>query len=128
VSRHAAAAAIAQVLILSHPVGAEQPSTRDLAEAARRLPDLHLDSGDRGGHARDRLTTVVREAVLCWVSDNGAHLLADGGDVFGADPDETATRRLLEQSYRVLARQASDADAHGVLVDRANAVRPSTLL
>jgi serine/threonine-protein kinase PknG len=126
VSRHAAAAAIAQVLILSHPVGEDRPSGTDLAEAADRLPGLHLDSGDPGGHARDRLTTVVREAVL-WRALGKGGVLPEH-EVFEARRVEVATRLLLEQSYQALARQAGDPDAHGVLLDRANAIRPSTFL
>jgi hypothetical protein len=55
-------------------------------------------------------------------------LPVDGGNAFGDRPDETALRRLLEQSYHALARQARDAGTHADLLDLANAVRPVTFL
>jgi serine/threonine-protein kinase PknG len=106
----------------------DPPSAEDLRQAAVQLPKLYLDGGDPHGEARTRLTAVVREAVRWWLRDNGRRLPADGGEVFGQEPDELTIRRLLEKSYQVMARQARDADAHGVLVDRANAVRPITFL
>jgi len=46
------------------------------------------------------------------------------GEMFGAPPSEHAIRLALETSFRALATQAATAREHGVLVDRANAVRP----
>jgi serine/threonine-protein kinase PknG len=128
VSRHADAAAIARVLILSGRLSQAPLTADDLREAADRLPSVYLDGGDDSGDARDRLTTVVREAAFGWTRDDGRPLPVDGGAAFGNQPDEGALRRLLEQSYHALARQARDADSHGVLVDRANAIRPMTFL
>lgn len=128
VSRHADAAAVARVLILSGRLGESVPSPDDLGEAADRLPGVYLDGGDDRGDARDRLTAVVREAAFRWIRDHGCSLPKDGGAVFGDRPDEVSLRRLLGRSYRALARQARDADSHGVLVDRANAIRPMTNL
>ncbi len=128
VSRHADAASIAQLLILCHPAADDRPSDADLAAAAQRLPGLHIEGSTHGSEARDRAITVIREAVLCWIRDNGGPVPVDGEDVFGARPDEKAVRRLLEESYRTLARQARDANAHAVLLDRANLVRPITLM
>src|SRR5262249_60112747 len=58
VSRHADAAAVARVLILSGPLSSGPPSPDDLRTAADRLPALYLDGGDRTGDARDRLAAV----------------------------------------------------------------------
>jgi serine/threonine-protein kinase PknG len=128
VSRHSNAAAIARVLVLSGRLSSGPPSADDLSAAADRLPELYLDGGDHTGDARDRLTAVLREAALAWTQDNAGPLPADGGAVFGDRPDQTTLRRLLEQSYQALAGQARDADTHAALLDRANAVRPVTLL
>lgn len=127
-SRHADAAAVAGVLVLAHRLGADPPDAEDLRTAAERLPALYLDGGEDGGEARDRLTAVVREAALDWTRHHAGPLPEDGGAVFGDRPDENVVRRLLEHSYQALARQARDPDSHGVLVDRANAVRPMTNL
>jgi serine/threonine-protein kinase PknG len=107
VSRHYDAATIAAVIILSGQLSSGPPSADDLRVAAERLPALYLDGGDRGGDARDRMTAIVREAA------------------FGDAPD-IEKRVLLEESYRALARQARDADGHGVLIDLANTIRPWT--
>jgi serine/threonine-protein kinase PknG len=128
VSRHFDAAAVARVLVLSGELSSGPPRAEDLRAAADRLPKLYLDGGERTGDARDRLTAVVREAALEWTRNHAGPLPADGGAVFGRRPDETALRRLLEQSYQALARQARDADTHAALLDRANAVRPMTFL
>lgn len=129
VSRHADAAAIARVVIKSARLSSGLPTADDLREAADLLSHVYLDGGDDSGDARDRLTTVVREAAFGWMRDNYSRLLpVDGGAVFGNRPDEDALRGLLEQSYRVLTRQARDAEAHDVLIDRANTIRPVTFL
>ena len=99
-----------------------------LGHADVKTTGIYLDGGDDRGDSRDRLTAVVREAAFGWIRDNGRLLPAWGGPVFGNLPDEDALRRLLEQSYQALARQARDADTHGVLLDRANAIRPMTFL
>lgn len=128
VSRHADAAAVAGVIILCGPLSSGPPTAADLAAAAERLPGVYLDGGEDSGDARDRLTALVREAALGWVRTQRRPLPVDGGPVFGRQPDEVALRRLLERSYRALAWQARDADTHGRLLDRANAIRPTTLL
>jgi serine/threonine-protein kinase PknG len=128
VSRHSEAAAIARVLVLSGRLSSGSPTAGDLGEVADRLPETYLDGGDRSGDARDRLTAVVREAALGWTRRNRMSLPVDGGTVLGDHPDETALRRLLEQSYHALARQARDADTQADLLDLANAVRPMTFL
>jgi serine/threonine-protein kinase PknG len=128
VSRHSEAAAIARVLVLSGRLSSGPPTPDDLREVADRLGETYLDGGDRSGNARDRLTAVVREAAFGWTRHHGVPLPVYGGTVFGDRPDEPALRRLLEQSYHALARQAWDADTHADLLDLANAVRPVTFL
>jgi serine/threonine-protein kinase PknG len=112
VSRHYDAAKIAAVRIYVASLPSGPPSDEDLAEAAKRLPELYLDSGDDHGEFRERLTAVVSEAVLDWVR-------ALGGD-------ERPARLDLELCFRRLAGRARDADEHGIFVDRANSVRPKS--
>ncbi len=122
VSRHHDAAAVAAVVILSGQLD-DPPAPDDLREAVARLPRLYLDGGDDSGDARDRLTTILREAAHGLA---GAPGVLDSGPVFGERPNEEGLPVLLEQSYRDLARQARDAEDHGVLVDLANEIRPRT--
>jgi len=140
VSRHYDAARIAATRIFSGSLPAgprteDLPRMSDLGEAIRRLPELYLDGGDPDGDARARLTTAVQEVALERLRRGGTPTTmprADGGAGRGApilgDPaDEPHQRALLEESYRRLARQASNPDDHGVLIDLANAIRPATL-
>ena len=112
VSRHHDAAQIAAVRILVASLPCGPPGDKDFAEAVRRLPELYLDSGDAHGEFRDRLTTVVAEVALERASEQ----------------DKRAARFELERCFRNLARRARDANEHGVLTDRANAERPTTLI
>lgn len=128
ISRHADAAGVAVVMILVALLDEEHASAADLTEAARRLAGLYLDGGAEHGEARVRLTTVIREAAFGWARRNDDGFPAGDALVFGDRLDARGLRILLERSYRELARQARDAESHGVLIDRANAVRPLTLL
>ncbi|KIR61510.1 MULTISPECIES: serine/threonine-protein kinase [Micromonospora] len=127
VSRHYDAAQVAAVRVLATRLGDDPPGAEHLNEAVRRLGRLRLDGGARHGEARDRMTAVLRQAALGRVLVHGAAGLA-GGETMGDAPSERSLRRLLESSLRDLARQARTANDHGVLVDRANAVRPLTFL
>jgi serine/threonine-protein kinase PknG len=133
VSRHYYAARIAAVRVLSGRLttgpGNDNglPTVADFRSVVSRLPDLHLDGGDKEGTARDRLTAAVREVALSWVCETGGNGQLDGGDVLGAPVGERRLRQLLERSFRALAaRQAPDSPDHGALIDLANAVRPRT--
>lgn len=110
------------------PVGgaAAGPDSGDLQEAAARLRGLHLDGGEPDGDARRRLTALIRQAALN-APLRPAAIDADG-EVLGRPCTEDGLRRLLERSFRDLARQARTAAEHAALVDLANSVRPRTLL
>nr|WP_309237030.1 tetratricopeptide repeat protein [Actinomadura sp. BRA 177] len=96
-------------------------SAAELVAAGDRLTALDLDA-----ERRDRLAAEVLEAALDWLlAGPGA---AQGGSLLGAPLTETALRRLLEATYRELARRTRDRDECRRLVDSANAVRPRTLL
>jgi serine/threonine-protein kinase PknG len=131
--RHAEAAKIAAIKVLGArlapgPNGDGLPTAADLDDAVERLAKLRaLDGGERDGPLRARLTAMLREAALA-LARNGALGEVRGSDVLGDAPSERTLRTLLEGSFRRLAEQAGDAQDHGVLVDRANAVRPYTLV
>lgn len=133
VSRHYDAARIAAVRVHAGRLAPGQgsgtglPAAADFDEVVRRLPALYLDGGDEEGDSRDRLTAAVRETALAWVRETGGTGQRDGGKILGSPISERGLRVLLEQSFRTLARQARNADDHGVLVDLANAVRPETV-
>ncbi|MFF8991139.1 tetratricopeptide repeat protein [Streptomyces sp. NPDC014983] len=118
-SRHHDAARIAAVRVRAGILGGLPPTPADLADAARRLPDLRLDGGAEDGESRARLVAEVRENALygtpSWPS----------GDLLGPG-DEHGLRTLLEHSFRQLAAQARTAGEHGRLLDLAHAVRPLT--
>ncbi|MET8849218.1 tetratricopeptide repeat protein [Amycolatopsis sp. NPDC004625] len=118
ISRHYDAARIAAVRIRAGRLASGPPGRDDLADAARRLPDLYLDP-----EAEDRLEALVRGAALAGL---GGHEGWDGGALLGARVTGRGLRLLLEQSLRRLAERARDRNEHGVLVDLANAVRPKT--
>ena len=69
-------------------------------------------------------------AALLWLTGGGrttAHP-APGARVLGHELTERGLRLGLERAYRTLAQLARDADTRITLVDRANAVRPRTLV
>ncbi|MEV6831142.1 tetratricopeptide repeat protein [Amycolatopsis sp. NPDC051102] len=117
ISRHYDAARIATVRIRAGRLPSGPPGRDDLADAARRLPEVYLDR-----EAQDRLEALVREAALAGPGHDGW----DGGALLGERVTERGLRSLLEQSLRRLAEGARDRNEHGVLVDLANSVRPKT--
>ena len=128
VSRHYDVARIAAVRICTAQLESGPPGTDDLAEAARRLPELYLDGGSDSGEFRDRLTTVVLEAALDRVRSDATNRPWSGGKILGDPVDEDGLRLRLERSFRRLAGRARDEEEHGILVDRANSVRPKTFI
>lgn len=119
-SRHHDAARIAAVRVRAGILGGLPPTPADLADAARRLPELRLDGGAEDGESRARLIAEVRENALY-----GGARSWPSGDLLGPG-DEHGLRTLLEHSFRQLAAQARTAREHGRLLDLAHAVRPLT--
>ncbi|MFD4194027.1 tetratricopeptide repeat protein [Amycolatopsis thermoflava] len=123
ISLHRHGAAVAAVRILAgHLPGGRRPAAADLAAAADRLHTLTLDSEE----SWLRLATAVLESAFSYVLDHGDGSLPPG-PVLGDPVSEKGLRDRLERSYRELSRQARTADEHGVLIDRANAVRARSL-
>ncbi|WUI04437.1 serine/threonine-protein kinase PknG [Spirillospora sp. NBC_00431] len=117
----------AQVAAVATVVRGRAPADLTAAElvaAGDRLTAVDLD-----GERRDRLAAEVLEAALDWLLDGpGAADGTRGGAVLGTPLAETQLRRLLESTYRELAKRSRDRDESRRLVDSANAVRPRTLL
>ncbi|GAA4208938.1 serine/threonine-protein kinase [Actinocatenispora rupis] len=105
-------------------------SEADLVDASTRLERLRLDPG-RHAHLSVELFT----AALRWLGvpleargATGAPPRTGTGRLLGRQLTERELRLGLETGYRALATQERDAFARYALVDRANAVRPRTLV
>ncbi len=89
-----------------------------LAEAASVIERLQLDAAERAS-----VSAEILERALASGSAGSASV-----QLFGHPLDEVGLRRGLESVYREQARLASDPDDKVRLVDRANAVRPRSLV
>ena len=97
----------------------DQHSMADLAEAARELDRATIDPSARAALRIDILTSALEQ-----VRTTGS----SAGQIAGAAANEPALRSALEQAYRDAARLSGDRVERVALVDRANAVRPRSLL
>ena len=95
----------------------------DLLAASRRLERLGLDV-----ERQARLTVEMLEATLAWVTNTGPSPAPAAARVLGHPLSERAVRFGLERAYRTLAQLSRDPQTRIALVDRANAVRPRTLV
>jgi serine/threonine-protein kinase PknG len=98
----------------------------DVLEAGSRLEALGLDA-----ERRERLEAEVLEAALASLRPrpgSPARPALPAGRILGLDLTERQLRIGLERTYRALAHLADRRDDRITLVDRANAVRPRTLL
>jgi serine/threonine-protein kinase PknG len=123
-SRHHVVAQVAAIRAGLTGVGQRQRAT-DLLTAAQRLERLTLDV-----ERQARLTVETLEAALGWVRAGQAttRRLPPRARLLGNDFSERGLRFGLERAYRTLARLARDPESRIDLVDRANAVRPRTLV
>jgi serine/threonine-protein kinase PknG len=130
-SRHYDAARVAAVRVLAGRLGSgDAPGPAHLNEAADRLGELSLDGGVPGP-VRDRLAAIVLQGALDWsLAGDAASSEFEWGlaalALFGSPVTGHGLREQLADTLRELARNASDADQHGTLIDLANAVRPWT--
>jgi len=108
------AAQIAAVRAQLGDCGAE-----DLVAAGERLRGLDIDV-----HSHTQLSAEVLEAARDYVTRNEAA----EGKVLDCALSEHELRLGLERRYRTLARFAASPEERIALVDRANAVRPRTLV
>jgi len=112
---------------LGSPGFAEWVAPAELHELSTRVAALGLD-----GEAHESMVCQVLLGALGWL---GAHPDGPGpaqglaqGRVFDAELSERGIRMALERSYRARARMAPDRRSRIELVDRANALRPRTLV
>ncbi|WP_433172401.1 tetratricopeptide repeat protein [Actinoallomurus sp. CA-150999] len=119
ISSHHIAAQISAVATAVRDRDPGEITEADLTGAGARLSALNLDPGRHG-----LLALEVLEAALGRVRASG-----DGtGTVLGTPLTETGLRRKLEETYRTLARLATDRARRHFLIDQANAVRPLTVV
>jgi serine/threonine-protein kinase PknG len=102
-----------------------------LEEGARSLPDVVaagaiVQRTRLAGEARARLAAAVLGAALPLVHANGVAPTVP--TLLGHPFDEEGVRLGLEATYRELARHAGSAAERIELVDRANEVRPRTIV
>ena len=93
----------------------------DFVRAGRRLERIGLD-----GESADRLATRVLEAALGWLGTGSR--APEGETLLGDRFTEDGVRTNLDRRYRALAYRATGASERYELVDKANSLRPVTLL
>ncbi|GAA4900103.1 serine/threonine-protein kinase [Streptomonospora salina] len=116
----AAQMAAVSVLVVDRDPGAVSESV--FLDAVARLSRLGLR-----GEARDRLNARVLRGALDWVLAGFGPETAETR-LLASPMTEAGLRAGLERSYRDRARTTTDGRRRRELVDRANAVRPRTLL
>ncbi|MBW4718220.1 serine/threonine-protein kinase [Saccharothrix obliqua] len=112
----------------SHHVAARVAAVRaqaggelaDVVAAGTWLSALELDVARRVGLTVELLSTALGALP--------AHGSGPAGELLGCELTETGLRAGLERCYRQLARLADTPEERIALVDRANAVRPRTLV
>ena len=100
----------------------DSPEADDLHAAAATVSRLQLDA-----QQRSTLAAEILERALA-AQQAGTLSAAPGVELFGNPLDERGIRLGLESTYRELARLASDPREKFELVDKANAVRPRSLV
>jgi serine/threonine-protein kinase PknG len=114
-------AQIAEADVLLGAVGSE-PDAGDVVRAARIIENLTL-----GTEQRARLSAEILETSLPLATDGGSAAVAPT-TVLGHAFTDHGIRMGLESTYRLLARHAGTTAERIALVDRANEIRPRTLL
>lgn len=121
---HVDVASIAAVRVLSARIDQADgfPGEREYDEVIKRAAALRIDRASQA-----RLVAAIREVALEWIR---RHPVASfhGGFLLGTPATERTIGSLLEESYRMLAWQASSERDHGTLIDLAYEVRPRTIL
>jgi serine/threonine-protein kinase PknG len=118
-SSHHVAAQTAAVRAQSAAMPKTPLTERDLLAAGARLERLDVDV-----ELRARLTAEVLLSALEWVRAGGR----SSEKLLGGGFEERELRLGVEKAYRVLARLADTPEERIALVDRANAIRPRTVL
>lgn len=127
--------------------GVGEPSHRDVLDAAARLDGLQLPEVRRerlaalileaalgrvltggNGHGQGRNSAILLRAASGERPVTGQRGVSEEETVLGAALTEGALRLGLARTYRTLARLATGRLERIALMDRANAVRPRTLV
>jgi serine/threonine-protein kinase PknG len=119
------AAQVAAVRASLH-TGGQPTGMADLLGASGRLERLGLDV-----ERQARLTVEMLAAALEWLTGGAGRTQPPpppAARVLGHPLTERGLRLGLERAYRTLAQLSRDGDTRVELVDRANAVRPRTLV
>ena len=112
----------AQVASVKARIGSGTPGQAELLAAADRLTNLRLDA-----QRLSLLRAEVLERALDWVRGNPT--VPDGqANLLGCQFAEPDLRFGLERTYRALARLTDSTPERIRLVDRANSIRPRTLV
>jgi serine/threonine-protein kinase PknG len=103
----------------------DQPAITSITGAAEKLAALELDVARRA-----RLSVEVLQAAFDWLASDTATppSIKGRGELLGCELTDRGLRLGLERHYRTLARLADTPEERFALVDRANAVRPRTLV
>ncbi|MGW5876196.1 tetratricopeptide repeat protein [Nocardiopsis terrae] len=110
----------AQTALISVLAGGSTDGS-DYVRAGERLGRIGLDS-----ESADRLAARVLEAALGWLRSGGAP--PEGRRLLDGELTEEGVRANLERRYRSLAHRAGRTSERYELIDRANSLRPVTLL
>ncbi len=97
------------------------PSVSDLSEASSIIDRLELDANERASISADIFEKALDGLLSGRIQPSDAKLL-------GRDLSERDLRTGLEETYRFMARMAPDAGSRAALIDRANNVRPWSLI
>ncbi len=114
-------AQVAAARTLAAGSGRQPPTVDDLSQASAIIDRLELDAAERASISAD-----IFEQALDGVT--GGRIGATDLKLLGRELSERELRKGLEETYRFMARMAPDAASRTALVDRANAVRPWSLL
>jgi serine/threonine-protein kinase PknG len=100
-------------------------TAEDFIDASNRLERLRLDTRHRAKMSIEMFQTALR-----WVGRTARSARPTGaaGRVLGHDLTERELRLGLERNYRVLATRTTEPRQRRAMVDRANAVRPWTVV
>ncbi|WP_159944857.1 MULTISPECIES: serine/threonine-protein kinase [unclassified Nocardiopsis] len=111
----------AQTALIALLAAREGGEAADFVRAGRRLERVGLDR-----ESADRLAARVLESALAWLGAGGR--APTGERLLGGPLTEEGVRTNLERRYRALAQRATVRSERYELVDRANSLRPVTLL
>ena len=111
----------AQIALITVLAARNGSTAADFVEAGRRLERAGLDS-----ESADLLAARILESALVWLGAGGR--AQDGQVLLGGPLTEEGVRTDLERRYRALAQRAVVRSVRYELIDRANSLRPVTLL